>query len=67
MARIALEPLRKTLSPSRFDRLLHSVVTVFGVEAMITTRDTCELDPEAATEVMRWAARALVRAAIAEA
>lgn len=54
-------------SPTQFDRMVNTVAMVFGIEAMITTRDTCELDPDAVTEVMRWAPRALVRAAIAEA
>lgn len=66
MARIALAPLRDTLSAERFERLVNAVVLVFGVEALVSTRDTSGLDPEAATETMSWAARALVRAAIAE-
>jgi AcrR family transcriptional regulator len=66
MARRALEPLRDSLPPKRFERLTNAVVLVFGLESMVTTRDTCGLDPEQATELMRWAARALVRAALAE-
>ena len=66
MARRALEPLRETLPRKRFERLINAVVLVFGLEPMITTRDTCGLSAEDATEVMRWAARALVRAALAE-
>ncbi|MFG1798001.1 TetR/AcrR family transcriptional regulator [Nocardia sp. NPDC049149] len=67
MARRALAPLRDTLSEERWEQLVHAVTMVFGVEAIVSTRDTCGLDPEAATETMRWAARALVRAAVAEA
>ncbi|MFI6165797.1 TetR/AcrR family transcriptional regulator [Nocardia sp. NPDC051052] len=67
MARVALAPLRDTLSAERLERLVNAVVLVFGVEALVSTRDTCGLDPEAATDTMSWAARALVRAAIAEA
>lgn len=66
MARRALEPLRKSLPPKRFERLINAVVLVFGLEPMVTTRDTCGLDPNQATDLMRWAARALVRAALAE-
>ncbi|MEV6562610.1 TetR/AcrR family transcriptional regulator [Nocardia sp. NPDC051756] len=66
MARVALAPLRDTLPAERFERLVNAVVLVFGVEALVSTRDTSGLDPEAATETMSWAARALVRAAIAE-
>lgn len=67
MARTALEPLRERLAPQAFERLVNAVVMVFGTEAMITTRDTSGLDRVEATEVMSWAARALVRAALAEA
>ena len=67
MARKALAPLRDTLAPKAFERLTNAVVLVFGLEPMITTRDTCGLSPEAATELMRWAAQALVRAALADA
>lgn len=66
MARKALEPLRDTLPPKQFERLTNAVVLVFGLEAMVTTRDTCGLDPDQATEVMRWAAQSLIRAAIAD-
>ncbi|WP_218023476.1 TetR/AcrR family transcriptional regulator [Nocardia altamirensis] len=67
MARHALAPLRDTLSDERWEQLVHAVTMVFGVEAIVSMRDTCGLDPEAATETMCWAARALVRAAVAEA
>jgi hypothetical protein len=40
---------------------------VHGLEALLTTRDLCGLDPEEATEVMRWAAQALLHTAISEA
>jgi len=66
MARRALEPLRKILPPEEFDRLINAVVLVFGLEALITVRDSCGLSAEDGTDVMRWAAQALVRAALAE-
>jgi AcrR family transcriptional regulator len=66
LARVALEPLRDRIPADRLERLINSVALVYGVEAMITTRDTCGLSAEAATETMSWAARALVRAALAE-
>jgi AcrR family transcriptional regulator len=66
MARRALEPLRDTLPPKLLERLTNAVVLVFGLESMVTTRDTCGLDPDEATEVMRWAAQALIRAALQE-
>src|SRR6266545_7284345 len=57
MARRALEPMRKRLPRKDFDRLIYAVALVFGLEAMISTRDTCGLSPDAATDVMRWAAQ----------
>ncbi|WP_338773736.1 TetR family transcriptional regulator [Nocardia vulneris] len=66
MARTALAPLSDRLSPERLERLVHAVTLVFGVEALVSTRDTCGLDPAAATETMCWAAKGLVRAALAE-
>ncbi|WP_228541591.1 hypothetical protein [Nocardia sp. XZ_19_369] len=67
MARVALAPLRDTLSAERMERLVNAVTLVFGIEALVSTRDTCGLDVAAATETMSWAARSLVRAALAEA
>jgi hypothetical protein len=66
MARRALEPLRDRMPPKLFERLTNAVVMVFGLEALVTTRDTCGLSPEDATEVMCWAAQSLIRAALAK-
>ncbi|GAB2726905.1 hypothetical protein [Nocardia thraciensis] len=67
MAEIALAPLRDEVGLERYERLCHAVAMVFGVEAMITARDTCGLAATEATEAMSWAARSLVRAARADA
>lgn len=67
LARRALEPLTDRLPPARLDRLVNAVALVFGVEAVVSTRDTCGLDQDGAIELMVWSARALVRAAITEA
>ncbi|MCM6776386.1 TetR family transcriptional regulator [Nocardia sp. CDC159] len=67
LVRRALAPLSDRLAPAELDRLVNAVVLVCGVEAMVTTRDVTGLEPEAATEVMVWAARSLVRAALDEA
>ncbi|MFI9508718.1 TetR/AcrR family transcriptional regulator [Nocardia sp. NPDC052566] len=66
MARAALAPLRDRLPPERLERLIQAVVLVFGGEAMVATRDSLGLEPDQATEVMSWAAKALIRAALAE-
>ncbi|MBL1074356.1 TetR/AcrR family transcriptional regulator [Nocardia sp. 2] len=67
MARIAVSPLADRLSPEQLDRLTHALTMVYGMEAIVTARDTCGLDAETTTETMSWAARALIRAALAEA
>ncbi len=65
--KVALEPLAEHLSPDRLDRLTSAVMLVYGLESMVVSRDALGLDEEAAADVMSWAARALIRAALAEA
>jgi AcrR family transcriptional regulator len=65
--RTALEPLTDTLPPDLHRRLTMAVTLVYGVEALIATRDACGLDPEEARDVMRWAASALLEKAMHEA
>lgn len=67
MTRTALEPLSDRLTPEHLDRLANAIAIVFGVEAIVSTRDTCGLSPEAAVDLMAWSAQALVRQALAEA
>lgn len=67
MARTALEPLADRLSPEQLDRLVNAVSLVYGIEALVSTQDILGLSPEAATDLMSWSARALIRAALAEA
>ncbi|MDT7842465.1 TetR/AcrR family transcriptional regulator [Streptomyces justiciae] len=67
LTRTALEPLAGTLPPDLHHRLLMALTLVYGAEALITTRDVCELDPAEAKDVMRWAAGALLEAALREA
>ena len=49
------------MAPDQFRRLRYALTLVFGAEALIVLRDVCRLDPEEATEIMRWAAAALIR------
>lgn len=65
--RTALEPLADTLPPELHRRLTMAVTLVYGVEALMSTRDACGLDPEEARDVMRWAASALLEKAVREA
>jgi AcrR family transcriptional regulator len=63
----ALTPLHGQLEPGQLSRLRHALALVFGAEALIVTCDVCRLQPQEATEVMRWAAAALIRDAASSA
>jgi AcrR family transcriptional regulator len=63
----ALSPARGRLSPARFERLVSAVSLVVGFEAFVVQRDIRGLSLDDATELSAWSARALVRAALAEA
>jgi AcrR family transcriptional regulator len=60
----ALAPLQARLSVDAYRRLCVGVSTVMGMEAVIVVRDTFDLEPDAVRDVLRWAARAMVRAAL---
>jgi len=55
------------LSPDALHLLRNALALVYGAEALIVTRDVCRLGVEEATEVMRWAAKSLIREAMAAA
>jgi len=58
----ALEPLRATVPPERFERLVSALTLVIGWEAMIVLEDTRGLTAPEAEEVCVWAARAFLEA-----
>jgi AcrR family transcriptional regulator len=62
----ALAPLRDRLDRPGFERLVSALSMVIGWEALLVQRDIRRLGPAEAEEVSAWAARALVRAALAE-
>lgn len=64
--RDALEPVRGRLEAGRFERLVHGISVAVGIEALVTLVDLARLPREGAVEVMRWSARALLRAALGE-
>jgi AcrR family transcriptional regulator len=66
LLRAAIEPLRGRLSEGAFDRLAQALSLAFGVEALIVLKDIWGLDGENTRSVAKWAAAALVRAAILE-
>jgi AcrR family transcriptional regulator len=63
----ALSSLKKTLGRERFVRLTCALCVLCGIEPLIVLNDICQLAPEEAREVKRWAAQQLLRAAISEA
>jgi AcrR family transcriptional regulator len=62
----ALEPLRPTLPPQRFERLVSALALLIGWEAMIVLQDVRGLEFAEAEEVCVWAARTLLAAETAE-
>lgn len=63
----ALEPVQDKLGADLHARLSASLSLLFGTEAMIVFEDVLQLDAKSARRIKSWAARALVRAALAEA
>lgn len=62
----ALAPAREVFSPTAFARLVSAISFCVGAEALIVLRDIRGLDRREAAEISVWAARALVRAALAD-
>ena len=62
----ALDPLRDQLPPITYARLVHATAMVIGIEARIVLADICGLDDDAMLDTERWAAQALLAAALAE-
>jgi AcrR family transcriptional regulator len=62
-----LEPLRTRLTDEQYERLTSALSVVLGWEAMIVLRDVRGLDAADEERVLRWAARVLVTAMLAEA
>jgi AcrR family transcriptional regulator len=60
----ALAPLRGRLDPDELDRLTFALTVVMGIESVLVLRDICGLDPTGTLAVQRWAAHALVTAAV---
>jgi AcrR family transcriptional regulator len=67
LLRAALRPLQSRLPWEEVDRLAQALSLIFGVEALVVLKDMWLLDDRQTEAVVRWAAAALVRAAIQEA
>ncbi len=60
----ALAPLRAELDMADYERLVHATAVVIGIEARIVLRDICGLDNDQILDTERWAAKALLSAAL---
>jgi AcrR family transcriptional regulator len=63
----ALAPLQGRLPPSALRRLVLAIRSACGIEALVWLTDVAGLTRRQASELMRWSALALLRAALAEA
>lgn len=63
----ALRPLRKDLSKAELRRLVYAIRCAVGIEALVWLCDVGGLSRGAAVDLMRWSARGLLRAALADA
>jgi AcrR family transcriptional regulator len=59
----ALESAGEDIEPALAQRLAHALALIIGTESMVVLKDVLALDASEATEVKRWAIRALVDAA----
>jgi AcrR family transcriptional regulator len=62
----ALTPVREQLGAARFQRLVSALAVLVGIDALLVLRDIRGLDRAEIEAVSRWAARALLRASLAE-
>lgn len=62
-----VDSLKDVLSPAARRRLKHALSTVMGTEALIAVRDISGASIDDALDATAWAARSLVRQALAEA
>jgi AcrR family transcriptional regulator len=63
----AIEPLRTELDDDAFERLVSALALVIGWEALIVLEDLRGLGSSEQVTMSRWAARALIDSALAEA
>lgn len=61
-----LRPLRRSLKPRAYRRLLKALAVVYGIEPMIILKDICGATDRETEAVVRWMMDALVDAALRE-
>lgn len=62
----ALAPVQGRLAEPDFRRLVAALSLCMGIEALVVLRDVCALESAEAEEVLRWAARTLLRSSLAD-
>jgi AcrR family transcriptional regulator len=62
----ALKPLAGQLPQESFDRLVHALSLLAGIETVIVLKDVCGLDPDGMERTVRWVARALIAASLGD-
>ena len=67
LVRAILEPLRGRASARELRRLELALAMIMGIESYVALSDIYGVKPREAKEVWRWACKALIRAAAAEA
>lgn len=63
----ALAPISPQLPLHQQARLVAALALCVGIESIVVLRDICDLDPDEAEAVTRWAAQTLLRAVLLEA
>jgi AcrR family transcriptional regulator len=61
----ALEPVRDVVGADEFQRLVHAIAALVGIEAITVLVDLAGLARTEAVDVIRWSSRALLRSALA--
>lgn len=64
--REALAPLEGRVAPEELERLVLAIAAAVGIDALVWLTDIGGLSRDEAVDVMRWSARSLLRAALAE-
>ena len=59
-----LGPFKKELSKKTFNKLLHALAVVYGIEPMIILKDICGASDRETEAVVRWMMDALIDAAL---
>jgi hypothetical protein len=62
----ALQPAKGTISQAHLRKLVFAIRCAVGIEALVWLCDVAGLSRKEAVEVMRWSARGLLRAALAD-